>query len=80
MSEYDPARDGPYGAWLRAKGIQIIPRGRTHATKDQVREGRTEDGVRWKRVRDQLGHEVTQYATGRQDVRINFGLRGADAV
>lgn len=48
----------------------------TWRTRDQVQEGRTEDGGRFKQVTDQLGHQVTERTDtkGRQrrDVNINF--------
>ncbi len=40
-------------------------------TRDQVREGRDENGERFKAVKDQLGNVVTQRAGDRQDVTIN---------
>ncbi|GGK61174.1 hypothetical protein Sme01_02800 [Sphaerisporangium melleum] len=80
MSSYDPDRDGPYGDWLKAKGVRQM--NRTHATQDQVTEGRTENGGRYKAVRDQLGHVVTQRTEPdgreRQDVTINLGGPGGD--
>lgn len=80
MSVYDPERDGPYGDWLRSKNVAQTSR--THATKDQVTEGPTRDGGRYKRVKDQLGHEVTQRTerdgSEHQDVTINLGGPGGD--
>ncbi len=80
MSSYDPERDGPYGEWLKAKNVGHMPR--THATKDQVTEGRTNTGGRYKRTRDQLGHVVTQRTEAggseHQDVTINLGGPGGD--
>jgi hypothetical protein len=61
-----------YAEQLRAKGIGHIRGGRTWRTKDQVEEGRREDGVRTKATTDQLGHVVTEHADGRQDVEINL--------
>lgn len=68
--------DIPYGERLRRKGIQVQSRGRTWATKDEVREGVRGDGTKFKTVRDQNGHDVTD-RTGpdgreRRDVRINL--------
>lgn len=40
-------------------------------TRDQVREGKDENGDRFKAVKDQLGNVVTQRAGDRQDVTIN---------
>lgn len=40
-------------------------------TRDQVHEGRDENGDRFKAVKDQLGNVVTQRAGDRQDVTIN---------
>ena len=67
-----------YGERLRAKGIQHIRGGRTHATRDVV----LEDTPTRKTVRDQAGHDVTERTDERgryhRDVRINLGMRGAD--
>ncbi|MEV8637800.1 hypothetical protein AB0395_39750 [Streptosporangium sp. NPDC051023] len=56
--------------------MEHIRGGRTWVTRDQVSEGRTEDGGRFKTVRDQRGHDVTQETTPvgreRQHVRINL--------
>ena len=73
---YDPEVDGPYADWLKGKGVQARPQGFSNATRDQVVEGRRDDGTRFKTVRDQLGHDVTD-RTGpdgreRRDVRINL--------
>lgn len=76
MSEYDPEIHGTYGEWLRSKGIQVRPQGWSYVTRDQVRTGRTDDGGRFKKTRDQLGHVVTQETTPdgreRQHVHINL--------
>ena len=73
---YDPEVDGPYADWLKGKGVQARPQGFSNATRDQVVEGRRDDGTRFKTVRDQLGNDVTD-RTGpdgreRRDVRINL--------
>lgn len=70
MSEYDPARWPSYGAYLRDKGVQARPSGWSHATHDQVREGRDEVGARFKAVTDQLGNEVIQHGADQQSVHI----------
>ncbi|MEV7013266.1 hypothetical protein [Streptosporangium sp. NPDC051022] len=78
MPEYDPSQWPSYGAYLRDKHIQTRPEGWTYATHDQRTQGQRDDGVRWQRTRDQLGHDTTEHFDGRRDVRINLGLRGAD--
>lgn len=54
----------------------VVTGERTWATEDQVREGRTDDGGRYKTTRDQLGHQVTERTDARgcqrQDVQINL--------
>lgn len=70
MSEYDPASGIPYAEWLKDKGVGHMQR--TWATKDQVRDARRDDGTRVKETTDQLGHQVTEHADGRQDVNINL--------
>jgi hypothetical protein len=66
-----------YAERLRAKGVQVRPSGWTWGTRDQVAEWRTDDGARFKAVRDQGGHIVTEETTpsGRQrkHVAINLG-------
>lgn len=70
MSEYDPASD-TYGQWLRAKNIQTRPEGWTHATRDQVREYRSDkDGRRVHDRTDQLGNRVVQHGRDQQSVVI----------
>jgi hypothetical protein len=69
-----------YSQWLAWK--QVAAMTRTHATQDRVTEGETAAGGRFKRVRDQLGHEVIQRTepdgSEHQDVVINMGGPGGD--
>jgi hypothetical protein len=80
VSVYDPEMDGPYGDWLKSKNVRRMPS--THATRDQVAEGETPRGGRFKRVTDQLGNEGTQRTepggSEHQDVTINLGGPGGD--
>jgi hypothetical protein len=82
---WDPEKDGPIGPWLRGgaplgegRTADVVIGKRTWRTRDQVKEGRTETGERYKRVTDQLGHEVTERTDSRggqhRDVRINLPL------
>jgi len=69
--------EGPsFGEYLRG-GPDVILGERTWRTRDQVEEGRTPDGGRYKRVVDQAGHVVTEETTPsgreRRHVRINLG-------
>lgn len=64
--EYDRELHGPYGEWLRSKGVQTRAGGWTNATRDQV----LVDTPSEKRVLDQLGNEVRQYGRDQQDVTI----------
>jgi len=66
--EYDRDRHGPYGEWLKNKGVQARPSGWTHATRDQPREYVGKDGRRVKDVTDQLGNRVIQHGRDRQSV------------
>ncbi len=59
-----------YGEELRAKNIGVMRR--TYATQDQVTVHKQDGQVVAQTVRDQLGHEVTEHATGRVDVTINL--------
>lgn len=80
MSGYGPNGDMTYAEWLRWKSVGAMPR--THATKDQVSEGHTDQGGKFKQVRDQLGHVVTERTepggSVHQDVTINLGGPGGD--
>lgn len=71
---WDPDRDGPFGAYVRAKGIQVRPNGWTNATRDLVTEGVGKDGRPFKKVRDQLGNDTVQHGADQQSVRINAPL------
>lgn len=66
--EYDPSIHGPYGDWLKNKGIQTRAGGWTHATHDQTREYVGKDGRRVKDVTDQLGNRVVQHGAESQSV------------
>ena len=72
MPGFDPAVHGTYGAYLREKNLQVRGQGFTWATRDQVSEGRREDGTRFKHTVDQLGHETREHADGRRDATINL--------
>lgn len=71
-----PDEDIPYAEKLRRKNVQVRPSGWTAATRDQVDEGRTEDGGRYKHTTDQLGHEVTEETTpvGRERKHVQINL------
>lgn len=69
-SEYDPAKHGTYGEWLRSKGIQVRPGGWTWRTRDQVSEYRGKDGHPVKDTVDQLGNRVIQHGRDQQSVQI----------
>jgi hypothetical protein len=72
----DSAADISYGEKLRRKGIQVRTSGWSWRTRDQVAEGRTDEGGRFKTVRDQAGHEVTEETTptGRQRRHVHINL------
>lgn len=67
---YDRAKHGPYGDWLKNKGVQTRTQGWSHATRDQVREGRDSQGRRFKTTTDQLGNDTIQHGRDQQSVRI----------
>ncbi|WP_326642857.1 hypothetical protein OG884_05735 [Streptosporangium sp. NBC_01755] len=79
---WDPDVDGPFGAWLRGgaplgegRTADVVVGDRTWVTRDQVVEGRTEDGTRWQRRRDQLGNDVIrETARGRERQHVNINL------
>lgn len=81
---FDPDIHETFGSYARGgaplgKGrtADVVVGERTWATRDQIAEGRTEDGERFKRVRDQLGNDVTERtdAHGRQRKDVNINLR-----
>lgn len=76
MSGYGSNGDMTYAEWLQWKSVGAMPR--THATKDQVTVHREDGQVVAQTVRDQLGHETTEHASGRVDVTINLGGPGGD--
>ena len=65
---YDPAVHGPYGEWLKNKGVHTRAGGWTHATRDQIREYVGKDGRRVKDTTDQLGNRVVQHGADSQSV------------
>jgi len=80
---YDPEVDGSYGSWLRGgaplgqgRTTDVVVGERTWVTRDEVVEGRTSEGGRYQRRRDQLGNDVIRETTPqgreRQHVRINL--------
>lgn len=67
---YDSSIHGPYGEWLKNKGVQARTQGWTHATHDQTREYVGKDGRRVKATTDQLGNDVVQHGRDQQSVHI----------
>jgi hypothetical protein len=63
MSEYDPARDGPYGDWLRNKGVRANFGGLSR-TERVIGEGTVprgeHAGERFKTIQDELGNRVRE--------------------
>ncbi len=76
MPGYGPNGDMTYAEWQQWKNVGTMPR--THATRDQVTVHKEDGKVVAQTKRDQLGHEVTEHATGRVDVTINLGGPGGD--
>ncbi|SET48086.1 hypothetical protein [Nonomuraea wenchangensis] len=80
---WDPESGETFGEHMRGgaplgegRTADVVVGDRTWVTRDQVREGRTADGGRFKRVIDQLGNRVTERTDGhgrqRRDVHINL--------
>ena len=71
-----PDDDIPYAEKLRRKGVQTRPSGWTNATRDEVAEGSTPDGGRFKATRDTFGHIVTEETTpsGHQRKHVTINL------
>ncbi|WP_214322094.1 hypothetical protein [Nonomuraea sediminis] len=80
---WDPSSGQTFGEWMRdgaplgeGRTADVVVGERTWATRDQVEEGRTEEGGRYKAVRDQNGHHVIEETRPsgelRQHVQINL--------
>jgi hypothetical protein len=79
---WDPESSQTFGEFMRdgeplgGRTADVVTGDRTWATRDQVTEGRRDDGSRFKTTRDQLGHDVTVETTARgrerKHVRINL--------
>jgi hypothetical protein len=69
-TEWTPDTGMSYAEWLQSKGTQTRAGGWTHATKDQIREGRDSQGRRFKATTDQLGNDVIQHGRDQQSVHI----------
>lgn len=76
MSGYGPNGDMTYQQWLAWKNVGSMQR--SHATKDQVTVHREDGEIVAQTIKDQLGHETTEHASGRVDVTINMGGSGGD--
>jgi hypothetical protein len=80
---YDPRIHGTFGAYMRGgqplgkgRSADVVLGPRTWLTQDQVHEGTTADGVRFKERVDQLGHQVVEETlpdgSERKHVRLNL--------
>ena len=81
---WDPESGETFGEYARGgaplgegRTADVVTGERTWATRDQVAEGRTESGERFKRPTDQLGHQVTERTDvrGKQRKDVNIRLR-----
>ena len=81
---WDPKSGQTFGEYARGgaplgegRTADVVTGERTWVTRDQVAEGRTEDGERFKQVTDQNGHQVTERsdARGRQRKDVKIILR-----
>ncbi len=80
---YDPKVHGTFGAYLRGgaplggRGPDVVTGERTWRTRDQVDEGRTPEGGRYKATTDGNGHTVTEETTpkGQQRKHVKIRLR-----
>ncbi|MEU7861205.1 hypothetical protein [Nonomuraea sp. NPDC049141] len=80
---HDPSSGVTFGAYMRGgkplgqgRSADVVLGERTWLTQDQVHEGRTADGVRFKETLDQLGHQVVEETLPdgqeRKHVRLNL--------
>lgn len=81
---WDPGGGQTFGEYLRGgaplgrgRTTDVVTGPRTWATRDQVTEGRRDDGTRFRRTRDQLGNVVTVETTprGRERKHVHIILR-----
>lgn len=77
---WDPSTGQTFGEYMRGdngRGPDVVLGEPTWATRDQVVEGSTPDGGRFKTVIDQAGHETTQETTpdGREKQHVRINLR-----
>lgn len=80
---WDPDSGMTFGEYMRGglplghPAMDVVAGERTWRTRDQVVEGRTADGGRFKAVRDQLGHVVTRETTqdGRERQHVHISMR-----
>lgn len=73
LDPYETPPKPTYAEEMAAKGVGHIKGGQTWNTRDQVAVHRDESGKPVAQtVTDQNGHEVTEHASGRQDVNINL--------
>lgn len=80
---WDPDSEQTFGQWARGgaplggRTADVVTGDRTWATRDQVAEGRTPDGGRFKRVRSQAGHDSIYETTpdGRERKHAHIHLR-----
>jgi hypothetical protein len=81
---WDPESGETFGEYARGgaplgegRTADVVTGERTWVTRDQVQEGRTETGERFKQTTDQLGHQVTERtdARGKQRKDVNIRLR-----
>lgn len=77
---WDPDSGITFGEYMRngdGRTLEHIQGGQSWVTKDQIVEGRTDEGGRFQTRRDQLGHDVTVETTpdGREQRHVRINLR-----
>ncbi|MEU3162893.1 hypothetical protein [Streptosporangium sp. NPDC006930] len=80
---HNPETDGTFGAYLRGgaplggRGPDVIVDEPTWRTRDQIDEGRTPEGGKYKATTDGNGHTVTEETTpsGHQRKHVKIRIR-----
>ena len=63
--------ESEYGKWLRSKGVTVLSGGLS-ITKDNVKEGRDEEGNRFKATTDEIGNTVVEHNNKKDQVDVHI--------
>lgn len=63
--------ESQYGKWLRSKNVTVLSGGLT-ITKDSTKEGRDENGDRFKATTDEIGNTVVEHNNKKDQVDVHI--------